>query len=121
MGSNLLAFEGREKYNEYVANRFKNAKKSEKKVLEKLFKTYPGRLKAWEFAINEATEAMKLTLEDRINTYIYVYIEPLKTEVTDQPAAITKSKASESSKKSSDSKKKRKRKEGILSSKFVLV
>lgn len=74
--SSVMEFKGKKAYDEHVKHAFDNAKKSDKPKLEKLYRTYPGRLKAWNIAIKEAESALQLSRNERKQKYIFDYEQP---------------------------------------------
>lgn len=71
--SSIMEFKGKKAYDDHVKQAFDNAKKSDKPRLEKLYRTYPGRLKAWHIAIKEAESALELSRNERKQKYIFDY------------------------------------------------
>ncbi|XP_062572179.1 histone-lysine N-methyltransferase NSD2-like [Saccostrea cucullata] len=104
----IMEFHGKEKYDEHVKQAFQNAKKGEKLKLEKLYKVYPNRQAAWLIAIHQAEEAMKMTLDERVEQFKCVYT-PEKTKKQNLNNSVSKPVNSPKG-KSSERTQKRKRK-----------
>lgn len=86
--SSIMEFKGKKAYDDHVKEVFENAKKSERQRLEKLYKTYPGRLKAWNIAIKEAEDALLLSKNERKQKYIFDYEQP-KPVASELPVEVT--------------------------------
>ncbi|CAG2185917.1 unnamed protein product [Mytilus edulis] len=87
--SSVMEFKGKKDYDEHVKQAFDNAKKSDRPRLEKLYKTYPGRLKAWNIAILEAESALPLSRNERKQKYIFDYEQPKPVDVAPVATEVT--------------------------------
>ncbi|XP_071166810.1 histone-lysine N-methyltransferase NSD2-like isoform X1 [Mytilus edulis] len=108
--SSVMEFKGKKDYDEHVKQAFDNAKKSDRPRLEKLYKTYPGRLKAWNIAILEAESALPLSRNERKQKYIFDYEQPKPVDVAPVATEVTPLNGdveSSSEQKKSDKSKKR--------------
>lgn len=71
--SRIMEFQGRKQYEDHKAELFKNANKSEKGKLEKLYKVGNSRVAAWNIAIKEAEGALPMSRNERKQHFTYIY------------------------------------------------
>ncbi|XP_076345841.1 histone-lysine N-methyltransferase NSD2-like isoform X2 [Tachypleus tridentatus] len=75
----VMAYEGKEKFEEHVKNFIasmnKKTTKNRNKLLAK-FKITPARKKAWELAVEEAEDALKMTRAERKQELTFQYVMP---------------------------------------------